>query len=86
MALKVVEQLRRQHTMADVGAESPVALPLRFIEELIVGGFLRKRRMRAMIVAHVLRFVAGEGGFHVHEPGACPALAVRDRRQSRMRL
>jgi dipeptidyl aminopeptidase/acylaminoacyl peptidase len=36
----VIEQLWRQHAMADVQAESSITLPLRFIEELVVGAAL----------------------------------------------
>src|SRR5215470_14942685 len=84
--LEMIEQLRRQHTMADVQAKSSVTFPLRFVEELVIGRFLWECRMRAVIVIHVLRFISGERGLHVDEPRTDVRTTVCDRRQRRMRL
>jgi len=65
----MIEELRRKHAVTDVLPEPPIALPLRFIEELVERRFLREIGMAPMVVADVFGFVAHERGLHVDEPG-----------------
>src|ERR1043166_8819742 len=55
------------HQVHDVGAEGAVALELRLVEELVGGRLVREGVVRPLVVEHVLRLLAVDGGLDVDE-------------------
>src|SRR4051812_29769104 len=73
----LVEQLR-----SDVLAERAIALPLRFVEELIRGRLLREGLMMPRILEDIHRLVAGQRRLDVDQRAAALA-GVDDARERR---
>src|SRR5919112_3694308 len=68
-----------EHFHADVFAKLPVALPLRFVEELVGGRLLRKRRVQPRVFAEIDRLIAGETRLDVDEaPLEAVGIRIRD--------
>ena len=56
-----------QHLAEAVVAQPPIALELRFAVELVERRLVRKRGMLALVILHVGRLVAREGGLDVDQ-------------------
>src|SRR5437867_225356 len=59
-------------------AKLPIALPLRFVEVLVHGGFLREVGLGFLVLEQVRRFVAGQARFEKQNEGELMRVEVMD--------